>query len=158
MISWAHGSKHKNRSHPNTKWCLLEGLVSFCYTSLPLFWKMEIYSFYDWKEAFMSLIAVFPLGMKRSNIETLFPKIGLCSIASYVYITNIKPFPGLWVMGENCLDMWKENNLPKRICKVRRDVLWFEFKMSPTGSWTGMLGPQLVVLFWEVVPTFRHWA
>lgn len=50
--------------------------------SLPLFWKMEIYSLYDWKEALMSLMAVFPLGMKRSNIETLFPKIALCSIAS----------------------------------------------------------------------------
>jgi len=58
------------------------GPVPILLHSLPLFWKMEIYSFYDWKEAFMSLIAVFPLGMKRSNIETLFPKIALCSIAS----------------------------------------------------------------------------
>lgn len=92
VIWWAHFSRHRNkRSHQNTTWFPLEGRILTLSHSLPLFWRTGIYLFYDWKEVFMSLMAVFPLGLKWSNIETLFPKIALYSVASYVYITNIKP-------------------------------------------------------------------
>lgn len=92
MIWWAHFSSHRNkRSHQKTMWFPLEGRILTLSHSLPLFWRTGIYLFYDWKEVFMSLMAVFPLGLKWSNIEMLFPKIALCSVASYVYITNIKP-------------------------------------------------------------------
>lgn len=70
VIWWVHFSKQKTkRSHQNTIWFLLT--LSH---NLPLFWKMGLYLFYDWKEVFTSLMAIFPLGLKWSNIEPCFPK------------------------------------------------------------------------------------
>lgn len=69
-----------------------------------------------------------------------------------------KTYLELCVIGKSCLGMWNKNNLRKPICKVRRDVLWFEFKMAPTGSCTWTLGPQMVVSFREVVSIFWHWT